>query len=180
MRKQLKIIEKKRVLNFHYRSIENWRVQFPQADRPGDFCIEVAPDIVMVFALTKKKQVVFINEYYLGEEKAVDSLVAGFVDPDKTPLATAKNELREEAGHESKKWVNLGKVMKSKYATGYCHFFLALDAVRIGEQQLEEMELIKVREMGLSDFIRHLRQGRINSLHGSLACYLALDYLKKL
>jgi ADP-ribose pyrophosphatase len=53
----------------------------------------------------------------------------GYVEPDESPLAAARRELREEAALRAPRWIRISAcVVDSNRGAGTAHFFLALDA----------------------------------------------------
>lgn len=66
-------------------------------------CVEKRKKAVIIFALTKEKEVVLAKTYRFPVEGYVLELPAGLCDKKgETELETAKRELREETGYEAK------------------------------------------------------------------------------
>ena len=60
-------------------------------------------------------------------------------------VAAAHRELEEETGYTSKNWISLGKLdVNPAYMTNTCETFLALDAIKTSEQNLDPFEEIEV------------------------------------
>lgn len=86
----------------------------------------------------------------------------GAIDPGEPPLEAAKRELREETGYESKQWHVLGSIRPNPaILSNTCHLFLALDAEKTAELDLDEAEELEVSLHGLKEIPRMIRDGRI-------------------
>jgi ADP-ribose pyrophosphatase len=74
------------------------------------------------------------------------------------PLATAREELRQEAGHRAGSWTPLGRALPYKgVSTETCHYYLARDLQACG-QDLEASEAVTVHRMPLEEARERLFQ----------------------
>ena len=95
-------------------------------------------------------------------------------------IRRALAELREETGYSCGRVIYLGKSAKGKYVTGYAHYFLGLDAVRAGDQELEEAEEIDVVLLNLKKFKKILMEHSFLDVFTEVCAWRALKYLKKI
>ena len=174
-----KLTKKIRIHDYFYKSLEEWTFK-THANKEKTYIIDVEPDTVVVFGITRDDKVLTLREYFLAPQKRVLSLVAGIVDKEKSLVEIAVEELREETGCVASEMVYLGHLIKGKYTAGLVHLFLAKNVERKYEQQLEDSEDIEVNFMGLEQFKEALRQGGLSPLHEFAVAYRALDYLGKL
>lgn len=173
-----KLLGKKTALKTFRSSVESWRIQLPN-NKERDFFINAGYSFVMVFALDIKGKVIILKQHYISQQKKLISLVAGIIDEGESPKNTAQRELMEEAGYKAKKVISLGKSIKGKYSTGTIYHFLALDAVKLNEPNLEEAEDIQISTISLSDFKKLLDQNKMPDAFAEICARRALKYLKK-
>lgn len=163
-----------------WRTLETWTMQAEGGDEKEVY-IHAMRGFVVVFALTKDKQVLVLREYFFGTQRHVTTLVAGSLnDSEDDPLVVAQRELKEEAGHASDKWTSLGAITPNKYTSGEAHFFLAEDVYHVSGQVLEDIEDIEVQFMSLEAFRAQLVACTIEGCYDALGSYLALDHLQQL
>src|SRR3989344_1761583 len=106
-----KLLKKERRYDNFYKSLEEWTFRTP-VGREKVYTIDVEPDTVIVFGLTRDDKVLVLREYFLAPQKRVLSLVAGLVDKDKTLAEIAIEELREETGCVAAEIIYLGHLLK--------------------------------------------------------------------
>jgi 8-oxo-dGTP pyrophosphatase MutT (NUDIX family) len=115
-----------------------------------------------VIALTGELHVVLVDQYRHGVRQTRTEFPAGTVEVGEEPLAAIKRELLEETGYASDEWHALGSVpVYPLLQTNRIHSFLALNARRIAEQDLDEGELIRTHELPMADFIDRVQSGAI-------------------
>ncbi len=94
---------------------------------PGDLELELEivrhPGGAVIAAINADKGVCLIRQYRYAVGGDIWELPAGTIDPEETPLQTAKRELEEEAGVRAKHWHDLGTIWPSP---GYCDEILYL------------------------------------------------------
>jgi 8-oxo-dGTP pyrophosphatase MutT (NUDIX family) len=100
---------------------------------------------VNVVALTPDEQVVLVRQYRHGAGRITLEIPGGAVDPGEEPRSAAERELREETGYTAPEWVLLGTVEPNPaIQVNLCHIFLALNATRSAEMELDDTEEIQV------------------------------------
>lgn len=177
MKKSLQVLNKKIVFPNKWRRIDEYKVK-TRAGEIENFYITVVPDTVMVFALTTDNRVVVNKQYDVLRGKRMFELPAGFMDKGKTALQTAKEELREETGYVAKKWKYIGYIYVERWNSSKMKLFVAIDATKVGTQQLESAEDILVETVPVSTFVELLSSGKIVNGPSALCGYKAVDYLK--
>ena len=82
-------------------------------------------------------------------------------DPDESPLATAKRELREETGLEAASWEYLERIHTSNCFTDeVCHLFFALNLTQ-GLAEPSPEEILQVRRVSFREAVAMAMDGRI-------------------
>jgi len=171
-----KLLGKKTVLKTFRSSVQSWKMRLPNG-RVRDFFISAGYSFVVVFVLDTKGRVVILKQHYIGQHKKLVSLVAGIIDENEKAGKTARRELLEETGYAAKRFVYLGKSIKGKYSTGDIHHFLALDASKVQESELEDTEDIEVQAVTMREFKKLLDEGKMPDAFAEVCAYRALEYL---
>jgi 8-oxo-dGTP pyrophosphatase MutT (NUDIX family) len=121
------------------------------------------PEWVCAIALTPAREIVLIEEYRHGVERASIELPSGIPDDDnESMLAATQRELLEETGYAADEWHALGaSTANTARQNNRVHAFLALDARRIAEQALDPGEMIRVHVLPWARFMIDLAEGRL-------------------
>lgn len=172
-----KLLKKKKAFTTDWVKIEEWTLRTHQGKK-SSFFVQPRMDVAIVMGVTADNKVLIIKQYYVSLQKKVASLVAGYVEKSHTPLATAKKELKEEAGCVAKKFVYLGEGVMGKWITSHIHYYLALGLTKSGEQELEAEEDIEVLFVPMRKFRAMVEQGKLPDAFVLPGVYRALNYLK--
>jgi 8-oxo-dGTP pyrophosphatase MutT (NUDIX family) len=135
---------------------------------------------VNVIALTKKREVVLVQQYRHGAKQVMLEIPAGIMDEeDESPMLAAQRELLEETGYTSDQFVEVGKVYPNPAThDNLTYSFLALDAEQVSQQSLDETEEIEVSLIPFDEFISLAKEGGLpQALHVS-ALFFAMTYLE--
>jgi ADP-ribose pyrophosphatase len=106
-----------------------------------DWPVVITPDYVNILARdTDGRFVIFRQQKYMAPDMVI-SPPGGYLEPGEDPLVAAKRELMEETGYASEQWVDLGRyVVDSNRGCGNAFLFLAINAIKTGEAQSDDLE----------------------------------------
>ena len=138
-------------------------------------------DEIMVFALTKKQEVLLIKQYRHGVQNVILEFPGGSVDDGESPLETAKRELMEETGYASNVFFEAGCASPNPAIyTNKIYSYLAMDVEKIGEQSTYDAENIEVLLVPLDEVIAMAKRGElIHSLNIS-TLFFVLEHLHRI
>ncbi len=139
------------------------RALHPQTTAERRFTVLEMPDWVNVIALTATQQVVLIRQWRHGSERVTLEIPGGMVDAGEAHAQAAARELREETGYVADRWVRLGEVGPNPaIQANRLSTWLAVDARRDAELDLDAGEVIDVELASLDEVGAMLRDGRID------------------
>jgi ADP-ribose pyrophosphatase len=128
----------------------------------SDYYIVERPDYTVVFALTTDGTVPLVRQYRPGPRAVILELPAGYLHPDEDPHAGALRELQEETGYAAEKAHYLGALWESTAgASCRAHCFLALNAYKASELNLDDDETIEVELHPLAHVIQAAARGAL-------------------
>ena len=134
-----------------------------------------------VLALTKNGEVVLIRQYRHGVCDVLWEFPGGAVEDGEDPVEGVKRELLEETGYAASRVIPVGKLFPNpalQTNTMYC--FMALDAEKVGEQNLDAGEDIEVHLVPLDELIRMARRGEFPHALEVAVLFQALAYLDRI
>jgi len=104
----------------------------------------VHPGAVLMLPILADGRLVLERQFRYPVGRVMLEFPAGKIDLNETPLATAKRELREEAGYTAGTWQHLGTVHPEiGYSTEAIEIYVATDLAHVGAQ-LDEGEFLDV------------------------------------
>lgn len=119
------------------------------------------PGAVAIFALTADQSLLMVRQYRYPVRQTFLEIPAGKIDPNESPLATAKRELAEETGYTARRWTALPVAHACiGYSDERIAYFVAEDLVA-GEAHLDEGEFLQVLTLPLTDVQRQAAQGTL-------------------
>jgi 8-oxo-dGTP pyrophosphatase MutT (NUDIX family) len=182
-RETWKIVDSELVIQAPHLRLRRDTVELPGGQRVHDYYVRESRGFSIAFALTRDERVVLVRQYKHGIAQSVLELPAGAIDPGETPAACARRELAEETGYagEPPELEHIGSFIYDPTSsnTRY-HLFLARNAERRGNQELDSTEQIAVELATLGQVRTFVRDGTIAVGAHVASIYYALDYLGKL
>ncbi len=120
-------------------------------------------DWVNIVPVTPEGEVVLVSQHRWGTGCVTLEIPGGTLDSvDEEPLAAARRELLEETGYDCEDILYLGNVqVNPAIQNNLCHFFLALDATKQAEQELDSTEDIAIELKPISEIIPLILNGTI-------------------
>jgi 8-oxo-dGTP pyrophosphatase MutT (NUDIX family) len=120
------------------------------------------PDWVDVIALTDDFDIVLVDQYRHPVRQSRTEFPAGAVDKNEPPLSAVQRELREETGYVSADWHLLGSArVNPAWQANRIHSYVALNARRSAEQDLDKGEVIRRRLLAFPEFLRQVEAGSL-------------------
>lgn len=122
-----------------------------------------APDWVNIVPITPAGEVVLIRQHRWGVDAETLEIPGGMVDPGESPEVGGVRELEEETGYGGGRVVPLGWMHPNPAIQGNkCWMYAMLDAVVVGETNLDAGENIDVELVSLSELPSLLDRGAIS------------------
>jgi 8-oxo-dGTP pyrophosphatase MutT (NUDIX family) len=113
-----------------------------------------------VVALTTTGEVVLVRQYRHGVEDMLWDFPGGVVEDGEDPMEGAKRELLEETGYATTNLVQVAKLYPNPaFQTNALYCFLALDAEKVGGQNLDAGEDIEVGLVPLDQVLEMAKCG---------------------
>ncbi len=139
------------------------KVKLPNGKVIDDYYVSKLGDVVMIFAVTIDRKVIFERQYKHGVGKITLELPAGRIE-DREPEQAAKDELKEETGIIATKLVSLGKIysLPTKDSASLYGFFLK-DAEITTKQELDITENIEIVKIPINQIDEKIKTGEINT-----------------
>ncbi len=136
------------------------------------FVVELDPTLCAL-GITEDNKAVMVRQYRHPVKKTLLEIPGGFADKGETPEQAIAREMREETGYEFKKFELVGEVAANPgVLENYNKLNLATGGKKVGSQELDANEEIKVELIPLDELIQLLLQNKIEqSLHANCIFY---------
>ncbi|MBJ6118632.1 NUDIX hydrolase [Pontibacter sp. BT310] len=177
--KPWKVLKSELVFDEKWYKLRRDEVELPNGKVMDDYYVSVRPDVVLTFPVTESGEVIFVRQYKHAAANIFIELPGGVIDDhENNPKEAAKRELLEETGYTSDNVELVAEVIDNPTKdTNKIYFYLARNAYKIAEQDLDESESIEVLHIPIQDVEKMVLSGKIN-VSGSIAlCLLALRKL---
>lgn len=163
--KDLRIYEQKTLLHTRLCDLISAKVQSRRTGRESEFYRFDFADWVNVVALTPEGQIVIIRQFRFGTERNEIEIPGGAIEKGEAPIIAGQRELLEETGFSGKNGRVIGKVCPNPaIQSNWCYTVLIEDAIRVAEQNMDEMEDIEVSLISLTEMDELIKNGSIT--HG--------------
>jgi ADP-ribose pyrophosphatase len=138
------------------------------------------PGGAAIVAVDEALRVCLLRQFRPAGGGWVWELPAGRLEPGEPPEATARRELREEAGREASRWESLVPILSSPGVFAETiHLYLAQGLAEV-PQQHEQHEVIEVHWLPLAEAVRRALEGELRdgkTVIGLLRAAARLDRL---
>jgi 8-oxo-dGTP pyrophosphatase MutT (NUDIX family) len=177
-RAQWRVTASSYVVDTQFLRLRKDTIELPDGTVIQDYFVRESRGFVVVFAITPEGRVVLVRQYKHGAGRSLLELPAGAIDPGEEPLQTANRELAEETGYESSRMEFVRSfVTDPTNSDSIAHLFIARDARKTAEQDLDVTEDIVVELATLEELRSLVRSGEIEVMPQVAAIYVALDLL---
>ncbi len=130
--------------------------------RKASFFVVENPDWVNVIALTRKQEVVLIEQFRHGIEEIILEIPGGMIDENEPPEEAARRELLEETGYSSENFVFLGKSHPNPaIQNNTIYHYLALDCEKTAETAFDEHESVVTKLFPLTEIEKLIKEEKI-------------------
>lgn len=131
-----------------------------------------------IVAVNENNEVCIVRQYRHAVRDWVWEIPAGILEAqDDTILLRAQAELQEETGCTALQWSELGIVHSSPGVfTEKIYLFLASN-LTLGEQQLEDGEVLEVHWIAFGEALAQIHDGTINDAKTCIALFRAAKHL---
>lgn len=172
------ILKREPVQDFGIFQVHSKHVRSPRTGNVRKVQAIQTPDWVLVLALTPDEEVMMVRQYRHGIEQICLELPGGLVDSeDPSPAVAAQRELLEETGYQSPELILIGECFpQPAVLSNGCFFFLAKDAEKIRESNLDDGEDIEIIKVPLKSILHLIETGEIN--HGMVLLAFSFFWLK--
>ena len=168
-----KLLSSQLVLDCQWCTVRQNAIALPDGTVIDDYFINVRPDIALVLPITPENELVLVRQYRHGVGEILLELPAGSFNQDEEDAqSAASRELQEETGYVAEELVRLATLYDNPVKdTNKIHLFLAKNARKLAEQQLDITEAIEVVLMPVEAVMQRILEGEI-CVSGTVAAIL--------
>lgn len=155
----MNILEKKTVFQGRLLNVRCDRIESEGRETTREFVVH--PGGVSIVAHPTPEEILLVSQYRYPTGETLVELPAGTLEPGERPIETARRELEEETGYSAGRIELIGSFYTTPgFTSELMHLYEAFD-LTVGEQRLEDDEVIRVLRIGNREAIRMLKQGEI-------------------
>ncbi len=126
MLKKWQVISSQVAYHHPYLKVREDHVLLPSGYEVQDYSIWESGEVSQIIPVMEDGRLMMVRQYKHGVGEVIEEFPGGFIEPNDTPLGTAKKELAEETGFGAKEFKKLGVFMHHpSKETGHLHLFLA-------------------------------------------------------
>lgn len=135
----------------------------------------------IIFPITKDNKVILSVEPRVFTERTVDvGFPAGYIEEKEEPIISAKRELLEETGYSSDELIFLGKFYQDQgCSSALNHYFIAMNCIKISDQNLDEGEYIKYIVVTLEELDFLIENNYMTGLNSAFLYEKGKQYLRR-
>lgn len=153
-------------------------VRLPDGREVRDYLQIETPGYAMIVPLDTQGRIGLVRSYKRGLDDVDVQPPAGLLDPDETPLDSARRELLEELGCDAEAWQPLGSfILNGNYGAGWAHIYLATGCTQVQEPDSGDLEQQQVLWLSVEEVRAAWRSGGFRQIGASAAIGLALDHI---
>ncbi|MDZ8070876.1 MAG: NUDIX hydrolase [Nostoc sp. DedQUE08] len=177
--KKWKILKSKMVLDNPWCQVRQDEIELSNGKIIDDYFVSIKPEVAMILPITSNREIIFVRQYRHAVGEFFLELPAGNFDPTKESAEIAAiRELREETGYIPQEFKKIGTLYdKPSKDTNKIHLFLAENASKVGEQQLDITEDIEVVLIPVESILEKIIQGEISVAGTVAALFLGLKLI---
>ena len=158
-----KVLESEFALDHPWYRVKRETVELPDGKVIDDFYYSVRPEVVLVFPVTEKGEVVMVEQYKHGARQILLEFPGGiFTHPEEPPAEAAVRELVEETGCTARELTPLGIAWDDPAKqNNRLHLFLATGVTATAQQRLDDTEFIRLHHFPLASIPDMVMSGKI-------------------
>jgi len=131
------------------------------------------PGAVVIIPVMNDGTLLLVDQYRHSISRSILEFPAGTLEPNESPLETAKREICEEVGYEAEEWIPIGTLFP---APGFCDELQSLFVAKnLSAKKLEadDDEYIEVVQMSVSEVETAVRENTLLDAKSIAAFYRA-------
>jgi ADP-ribose pyrophosphatase len=179
--RQWKTLKKETILDHSkFLKVENHTIELPDGKIIHDWPWVVSPDYILVLPVTDRNTILLFRQTKYAADGISLAPIGGYIEPGENALMAAKRELREEMGCEALEWISLGSYPNNgNHGGGKGNLFLAINAHRIGEPIIDDLEEMELIELTFEEVEQRLMRGEVKVMGWMAMIAVGLLYFKR-
>lgn len=140
-----------------------------------DFSVTTVENVSLILPITPDHTIIMVRQFKPGAGEITTEFPGGRLKPGEDYLAGARTELLEETGMTAKKFLEMGETITfPTKGTERVMNYLALDVIKVTDQNLDENEEIEVNEYSFERVQQMISDGTVNTAPSITLWYLAM------